>query len=182
MNSNDRGPNEPFKRLFFALPCAPAQSRAISRWRADLHLRSGRPVPAENFHLTLMFLGVVGVTQLPAVLEAAGRVRPLERVEPVVLDQFEVWRRSQALVLVASQPPKALLRWVYTLQEAMLPLGFAVDPREFRPHLTLMRDFRNDVPEALAAPDVIWTAREFALYESSKGRYQALAQWPLQAD
>lgn len=181
MNSNDRGPGEPFKRLFFALPCAPLQRREISRWRADLQLRSGRPVPAENFHLTLMFLGEVGVTQLPAVLEAAERLRPLERVAPVVLDQLEVWRRSQALVLTASQPPKALLRWVYDLQEAMLPLGFTTDSREFRPHLTLMRDFRGEVPEAVVAPDVVLKAREFTLFESAKGRYQALAQWPLQA-
>jgi len=182
MNTGDPGPNEPFKRLFFALPCAPEQARAVSRWRADLRLRSGRPVPAENFHLTLMFLGAVGVSQLPTILEAAARLRPLEHTDPVVLDRLEVWRRSQALVLTASQPPKALLRWAYALQEAMLPLGFAVDPREFRPHLTLMRDFRNEVPEAGVAPEFVWKAREFALFESYKGRYQALAQWPLLAD
>lgn len=179
MNSNEPGPNEPFKRLFFALPCAPAQGKALSRWRADLRLRSGRPVAAENFHLTLMFLGTAGVSQLPSILEAAARVPPLERLTPLVLDRLDVWRRSQALVLTAEHPPAALLRWVYQLQEAMAPLGFMVDPREFRPHLTLMRDFRNEVPEAMSAPEFRWSAREFVLYESYKGRYQALAQWPL---
>jgi len=181
MNSNEPGPSEPFKRLFFALPCAPAQGKALSRWRSELRLRSGRPVPTENFHLTLMFLGTAGVSQLPAILEAAARLRPLERLEPLVLDRLERWRRSQALVLTAEQPPAALLRWVYQLQEAMLPLGFLVDPREFRPHLTLLRDFRAEVPEASQAPDFRWNAREFVLYESYKGRYQALAQWPLLA-
>lgn len=179
MNSNEPGPNEPFKRLFFALPCAPAQGKALSRWRADLRLRSGRPVAAENFHLTLMFLGTAGVSQLPSILEAAARVPPLERLTPLVLDRLEVWRRSQALVLTAEHPSAALLRWVYQLQEAMAPLGFMVGPREFRPHLTLMRDFRNEVPEAMSAPEFRWSAREFVLYESYKGRYQALAQWPL---
>ena len=181
MISLDPGPNEPFKRLFFALPCAASQGRAVSRWRSDLRLRSGKPVPAENFHLTLMFLGAVGVSQVPAILEAAGRVAPLPRLDPLVLDRLEVWRRSQALVLVAQQPPKALLRWVYQLQQALLPLGFMVDPREFRPHLTLMRDFRQDVPEASLAPEFDWDMREFVLYESYKGRYQALVQWPLLA-
>jgi len=181
VNTKDPAPTEPFKRLFFALPCAPAQGKALSRWRADLRLRSGKPVPAENFHLTLMFLGAVGVSQLPAILEAAARIAPLERLEPLILDRLEVWRRSQALVLTAEQPPKALLRWVYQLQEALLPLGFMVDPREFRPHLTLMRDFRQGVPEAAVAPEFRWDAREFVLYESYKGRYHSLAQWPLLA-
>lgn len=179
MNNSDSGANVPFKRLFFALPCAPEQGKTISRWRTDLRLRSGRPVPSENFHLTLMFLGVVDVNQLPTILEAAQRLRPLVQVEPVVLDQLEVWRRSQALVLTAKQPPKGLLRWAYALQEAMLPLGFTVDPRAFRPHLTLMRDFRIAVPEAGVVPEFVWKAREFALFESYKGRYQPLAHWPL---
>lgn len=181
MSSTDVGSSEPFKRLFFALPCSPVQGKAISRWRAELRLRSGRPVPTENFHLTLLFLGTVGASQLPTLLDIAGRLRPLARAEPVVLDRLEVWRRSQALVLTASEPPAALLRWVYDLEEAMQPLGFAATAREFRPHLTLMRDFRAEVPEAGVAPEFVCPAREFVLYESSKGRYQTLARWPLVA-
>lgn len=179
MISLDPGPNEPFKRLFFALPCTPAQGKALSRWRSDLRLRSGKPVPSGNFHVTLMFLGAVGVSQLPAILEVAARLRPPERLEPLVLDRLEVWRRSQALVLTTQESPKVLLRWVYQLQEALLPLGFVVDSREFRPHLTLARDFRNEVPEAAVAPEFRWNAREFVLYESTKGKYEPLAHWPL---
>jgi len=37
----------PFKRLFFALPVADAQRRAIAQWRRGLELRSGKPVPSE---------------------------------------------------------------------------------------------------------------------------------------
>lgn len=179
MNSNDFTPNEPFKRLFFALPCHTAQSKAVARWRSELKLRTGRPVPAANFHLTLMFLGDVGVSQLPAIAEAAARLRPLPAPPSIVLDQLQVWRRAQALVLVPEQPQPALLRWVYELQQAMLPLGFAVDPREFKPHLTLTRDYRGEVPEAPLGSEFHLSAREFVLYESYKGKYQALAQWPL---
>ncbi|WP_110972839.1 RNA 2',3'-cyclic phosphodiesterase [Pseudomonas huaxiensis] len=177
----DSGTNEPFKRLFFAVPCGVQQSRAISRWRGGLGLRNGRPVPAENFHLTLMFLGAVGVGQLPTILDAAGRLPPLERPATLLLDQVEVWRRSQALVLASKQTAPALLRWVYALQQAMLPLGFEVDPREFRPHLTLMRDFRGGVPETALDTEFRLAAETFVLYESVKGRYQAVAQWPLLA-
>lgn len=176
---NEVIPSEPFKRLFFALPCEPVQRKAISRWRTDLRLRSGRPVPAENFHLTLMFLGAVGIKQLAAILETAARLRPLTAPVTFELDQLDVWRRSQALVLTTQHAPPALLRWVYDLQQAMLPLGLELESQDFRPHLTLMRDYRDPVPEAMAPPDFRWNAREFVLFESYKGRYQALAQWPL---
>ncbi|GAB7528931.1 RNA 2',3'-cyclic phosphodiesterase [Pseudomonas sp. 3A(2025)] len=179
MNTNDFVSTEPLKRLFFALPCESAQRKAISRWRTDLRLRSGRPVPAENFHLTLMFLGAVGVKQIPAILETAARQRPLTSRLTVELDHLDVWRRSQALVLTAQYAPPTLLRWVYDLQQAMLPLGLELDAQEFRPHVTLMRDYRDPVPEAMAEPEFLWSAREFVLYESYKGRYQALGQWPL---
>lgn len=60
----------PFKRLFFALPVTDAQQRAIAQWRRGLQLRSGKPVPSTNFHLTLMFLGDVDAVQVPAICAA----------------------------------------------------------------------------------------------------------------
>lgn len=40
MNDASREQGEPFKRLFFALPCTAAQRRAIAQWRSALGLRS----------------------------------------------------------------------------------------------------------------------------------------------
>lgn len=175
-------PDEPFKRLFFALPCSPQRGKAISRWRRGLGLRGGRPVPVENFHLTLMFLGEVGVGQLPVILDTAARLRPLAQPVNLWLDQVEVWRRSQALVLTSKEVPSAFLHWVYALQQAMLPLGFDTDSRDFRPHLTLMRDYRDPVPEVAPDTEFSLPGREFVLFESSKGRYLPLAHWSLIAE
>lgn len=171
--------DEPIKRLFFALPCSPQQGKAISRWRSGLGLRGGRPVPVENFHLTLMFLGDVGTGQVPAILDAAARLRPLERPVDLRLNQVDAWRRSQALVLTAKDVPPAFLHWVYALHQAMLPLGFEADSRDFRPHLTLMRDYREPVPEVALDTEFRLPGSEFVLFESSKGRYLPLAQWSL---
>lgn len=73
MRNESREPGEPVKRLFFALPCAQAQRRAIAQWRGALHVDSGRPVPVDNFHVTLLFLGAVAVTQVPALCAAAAK-------------------------------------------------------------------------------------------------------------
>ncbi|KPU60946.1 2'-5' RNA ligase [Pseudomonas fluorescens] len=176
MNEESR---EPFKRLFFALDCAPAQRRDIAQWRSALQLRNGRPVPAENFHLTLKFLGAVGVAQIADICTAAASIRtPGERLT-VVLDRLDVWRRAGALVLAPEQAPPALLRLVYALEQAMLPFGLEEAPREYRPHLTLARQYRAPVPESATAPQFFLRADRFALFESHKGRYRTLAEWPL---
>ncbi|MGJ7516974.1 RNA 2',3'-cyclic phosphodiesterase [Pseudomonas baetica] len=169
----------PFKRLFFALDCAPAQRKAIAQWRSALQLRNGRPVPVENFHLTLKFLGAVGTAQLADICTAAAAVRTSGERLTVVLNRLDVWRRAGVLVLAPEQSPPALLRLVYDLEQAVLPFTQEDAPREFRPHLTLARDFRAPVPESATPPEFFLRADRFALFESHKGRYLPLASWPL---
>jgi 2'-5' RNA ligase len=171
--------HEPLKRLFFALSCAPEPRRKIAQWRSALQLRSGRPVPAENFHLTLMFLGAVGVAQIAELCTAAANVRVPGAPLRVVLDRVDVWRKHGVLVLVPQQAPAELLRLVYALEQAMLPFGFEDSPKEFRPHLTLMRDYRLPVPESSTPPEFVLRAEHLTLFESHKGHYRALAEWPL---
>ncbi len=171
--------HEPLKRLFFALDCAPAQRKSIAQWRSALQLRNGRPVPAENFHLTLMFLGAVEVAHIAEICTAASKVRVPGVPLKVALDRLDVWRRAGVLVLAPEQASPELLRLVYGLEQAMLPFGFEDSPKEFRPHLTLMRDYRVPVPESATPPEFFLRADCFTLFESHKGRYRALAQWPL---
>ena len=172
-------PGEPLKRLFFALPCAPAQRKAIARWRNTLGRGAGRPVPAENFHVTMLFLGAVPVTLIPAICAAAASVRVPGRPLELTLDRLKAWRKANVLVLAPTEAPAMLGRFVYALQEALRPLGLANEYREYRPHLTLLRDWRSPEPEAAEAPEFHLRADHFVLYESHKGAYRALAQWPL---
>lgn len=173
--------HEPVKRLFFALSCPAEQRRAIAHWRSALELRIGRSVPAENFHLTLLFLGAVNAAQIAEICTAAGKVRVPGMALTVALDRLDVWLRPGVLVLAPEQAAPELLRLVYALEQAMLPFGLEETGKEFRPHLTLMREFRAPVPESATPPEFFLRADRFALFESHKGRYRALAEWPLVA-
>jgi 2'-5' RNA ligase len=179
MVQDSRLSGAPFKRLFFALPVTDAQQRAIAQWRRGLQLRSGKPVPSANFHLTLMFLGDVDAAQVPAICAAVDNLARPDAPLRLLLDQLKVWPRANVLVLEPQQAPAALRQLAYGLQQALLPMGVAEQAREYRPHLTLTRDFRGQAPEASVAPDFFIAARYFALYESRKGQYLPLAQWPL---
>lgn len=167
------------KRLFFALDCPPAQRKAIAQWRGELGLRSGKPVPADNFHMTLLFLGDVPLAQIAGVCDAAAKVRTPGEALKISLDRLQVWHRAGVLALAPEQAPQALLRLVYALEQAMLPFGFEQANREYRPHLTLAREFRAPEPESATPPEFFLHAERFALFESHKGRYRALADWPL---
>ncbi len=167
------------KRLFFALDCPPAQRKAIAQWRGELGLRTGKPVPTDNFHLTLLFLGAVPLAQINEVCEAAAQVRTPGEALKVSLDRLQVWHRAGVLSLAPEQAPQALLRLVYALEQAMLPFGFEEKTREFRPHLTLVRDYRVPEPESATAPEFFLRAERFALFESHKGRYRVLQDWSL---
>ncbi|MCO7514467.1 RNA 2',3'-cyclic phosphodiesterase [Pseudomonas guariconensis] len=179
MAQDSRPSGAPFKRLFFALPVSDAQRRAIAQWRRSLGLRSGRPVPAENFHLTLLFLGDVDAARLPALCAAVDNLTRPDAPLRLLLDRLQVWQRAGVLVLEPGETPPALRQLVYALQQAALPLGIAEQVREYRPHLTLSRDFRGQPPEAAAAPAFFLAVRHFTLYESRKGRYWPLAEWSL---
>jgi 2'-5' RNA ligase len=167
------------KRLFFALDCPPAQRKAIAQWRGELGLRTGKPVSTDNFHLTLLFLGAVPLAQINEVCEAAAQVRTPGEPLKIALDSLQVWHRAGVLSLAPEQAPQALLRLVYALEQAMLPFGFEETPREFRPHLTLARDYRAPEPESATPPEFFLRAERFALFESHKGRYRVLQDWPL---
>ncbi|MHC6225230.1 RNA 2',3'-cyclic phosphodiesterase [Pseudomonas sp. X10] len=179
MAQDTRPRGSPFKRLFFALDCTPAQRQSITQWRRDLGLRSGKPVPAENFHLTLLFLGDVDAARVAGICAAVDTLSLPSGPLRLVLDQLQAWQRANVLVLAPQQTPPSLRQLVYALQQVLLPLGFEEQARVFRPHLTLSRDFRGDVPEASTAPDFFLAARHFTLFESRKGRYWPLAQWTL---
>lgn len=179
MSPSTPEPQLPQKRLFFALPCAQPQRKAIAQWRRELGLRNGSPVPSESFHLTLLFLGAVELDQIEQVCQAAATVRRPQAPLRITLDRFEVWQRNALLMLTPSQPPKALGQLVYALQQALLPLGLGAEAKEFRPHVTLSRRFTSTLPESPSEPEFWLKCDYFALFESHQGRYREIARWPL---
>jgi 2'-5' RNA ligase len=168
--------NEPQSRLFFALGCPPALKKTISQWRTSLQLRTGRPVPTANFHLTLLFLGSVSTSRIAEICRAASTVKVPGKPLNVVLDRLDVWRTSKVLVLTPKDAPPELMRLSYALEQAMLPFGQEQEHPVFRPHLTLARDYRSSVPEACSPPEFFLRADRFALYASHKGQYRIIAQ------
>ena len=168
-------------RVFFALvPPAPLQ-RALGDMARDVARRAhGRPVPAENVHATLAFVGAWPVSRLPE-LHAAGAAVCGEPMR-VVLDRQGAFRRAGIAWISASQPPPALGALAQALFERLVAVGVKLDERPFRPHVTLARHCRGPYAAGPVGPfawDVDTVALMLSDTRTEGARYRMLASWPL---
>ncbi|MCL7462831.1 RNA 2',3'-cyclic phosphodiesterase [Pseudomonas sp. NW5] len=165
-------------RLFFALPCPAELASALCQWRDALAL-GGKEVPAESLHLTLAFLGQQPRSRLPLLERIAADISapPLR----IPLDSPFVLRHG-LFGLAPQRPPAALLQLAADLHTALREAGIPVEPRRFRPHLTLVR--HAALQPAQVDASFCLEAQRFALYASQDGPrgvyYRALASWPLE--
>jgi 2'-5' RNA ligase len=181
---------ESTRRLFFALwPDERMQSALAEATRAIAGACDGRAVPAENFHLTLAFLGAVPESKIAALSaiakEVARAFRELpERSAPIdiTLDHVEQWRRSELLCATATAPAPPAEALAQVLKEALVAGGFSPDLKPFRAHATLVRQVHR-VSRALAITPVTWTFSEFRLIESRTdprgSAYSTVEKWVL---
>ena len=96
--------------------------------------RGGNFSRAENLHLTLVFLGEVPESRVPAITAAMDGLR----TEPFTL-RFEGAGKFGDTWWVGIGGTPALSALQRQLAEALRAAGFAIEGRAFRPHMTLGR-------------------------------------------
>jgi 2'-5' RNA ligase len=170
-------------RVFFALVPPPSLQRALAEIaRESARHAHGRPLPAENLHVTLAFIGAWPSAQLSVLLDAAAGVHgePI----PLSLDRFGAFCRAGIAWIGSSVPPGALMQLAASLSQAMAAAGVALDAQPFRPHMTLARHCRGPYPQGAAGP-FSFVADRFLLMQSETGaqgaRYRPLATWALRS-
>lgn len=184
MHGPDETPAVRTRRLFFAIWPDPATREALAHaTRKAVRHCGGRPVPRDNLHATLAFLGSVPETAREAVLAAGSASARAGEPFALRIQAIDFWSKPQVLVATADTPPEAE-SLAEQLWRAVEPLGIQRDPRPLRVHVTLARKVRKPTP-GLAMHPVDWTVASLALVESvtdpAGARYTPLAQWPLQA-
>jgi 2'-5' RNA ligase len=167
------------RRLFFALWPDDSIRDALQHISAALPLSSRQRVSAENWHITLVFMGSVDESLIPNLIEAA---MPISAPAiTLVFDQLEYWHRAGVLCLTCSQPEPTAAYLVAQLSTPLAELGIHLDARPYCPHITLARHIR-ELPTADFQP-VSWSASQFALVESVSSPtgviYQPLQFWQL---
>jgi RNA 2',3'-cyclic 3'-phosphodiesterase len=144
---------------------------------ADLEARRIRWTATENLHITVKFLGEVSDPQIPAVCSAIsstdlGRPFELRPVGVIGLPERGPHRILAAAMEGDIAAAKALAE---SIDSACHAIGFPLESRPFRPHVTLARagrePFRLTAEEVVAArkllQDSSFIVEELVLMEST---------------
>lgn len=150
-----------------------------------------RPVPPENLHLTLVFLGEIPASVLADVDLAFGAVRAA--AFPLTLSGLDLFGGAKARMVYAGvSASPALAHLQAKVETAARNAGVAVPARRFLPHVTLARlperlESRERLERAVAMrggyAGPTFEVDAFHLYRSHLGRggsvYEELAAYPL---
>ncbi len=160
MNGGDR------LRLFIALPLPDDAAERLAAWQADV-LASGavRPVPRENLHVTVVFLGSRPVSDVESIARelraaAASSLRP-------VLSAVSYRETRSVGMLVFSDEDERAGRLAADVAARLARIGvYEPERRSWLPHVTVAR-FRTPPRLRLHPPDLGRVSpSDLALYTS----------------
>jgi len=162
-------------RLFIALalPLKTKENLERSSRQFTEFASKGNFVPTDNYHLTLHFLGEVTSNNLIYVQSAMDGVRGMSAPK-VAVSQFTAMRGSD-VICAKLRYDKNLTDLHERLGEGLERVGFAVEHRAYRPHVTMIRKYGFTLPfsEVVKSVDVYnkpFYVTDVVLYESVTAR------------
>jgi 2'-5' RNA ligase len=172
------------RRLFLALwPEDAVRRRLRDLLEKGLSIRSGRPEPVANLHITLVFIGDVAADRVDAIEQAIAGVSAA--AFELLLERVGYWERPRILWLGPREVPPALYALVKDLRTVLETCGVQPETRPYLPHMTLARKVHRPPPPATLEP-IRWPVSGFSLMESvpveRRSSYRELATWPLRAN
>jgi 2'-5' RNA ligase len=177
-------------RLFTGLEVPRDVAFALSLKRGGL--MGARWIDAENYHITLRFIGDIDHTMADDVADTLDH---LSRSEPftVRLDHLDSFGGDRPRALFAAVEPNPALVRLQAAQERLLQrVGLAPEGRKFTPHVTLARlkgstsiDVARYLAEAGHFTPLTFTVGRFVLFSSREslggGPYVVESAYPLAA-
>jgi 2'-5' RNA ligase len=169
-------------RVFFALWPADAERDQLVAWQKPLHhLCGGRTMRGETLHTTLVFIGDIEQSRLEALQlaakEASGKAFEL------CFDVAHYWGHNHIVYAAPGEVPKQLVQLAVTLEQRLAGHHFSFERREYKPHVTLLRNAKWTDALLPGMPPVRWQIKDFVLVQSmlqdGMTRYQVLAKFPL---
>lgn len=165
----------PTQRLFIALWPNQSVTAALAKVQTNLELaKISRPVPTENLHMTLLFLGDVEQFKVESICNFVRQVR----LSPfcLTIDRVGFWPRSNITWAGPTIDSVELCDIVKQVRTGLKK--FHTERKKFSPHITLARKSRRRVSCAIAP--IEWHVREVCVVRSNLtnegARYCVLAR------
>lgn len=169
-------------RVFFALWPTAAERDLLGTWQKPLvKLAGGRVMRVDMLHATLVFIGAIEPARLE-VLQLAAQEVDAPGFE-LCFDEACYWGHNHIVYAAPKRVPQQLAQLVGALEQRLAAHRFEFDQREYKPHITLLRNARwSDAPLPAMQP-ACWRINDFALVQSAQQQgapgYRVLARFPL---
>ncbi len=165
---------------FFALRPAVSIEPDLLRLQAQCEATDRtKTVALADLHCTLVFLGPLQIHSEKSLCEMANEIK--SEGFSLSLDRLDYWRKPKIACVSSAVTPVELLKLVELLRRGCDRLGFELQVREYRPHITLMRQMKPFQSSDLEKP-VTWFVDSFFLFRSPRTGetgYQVLDYWKL---
>ncbi len=152
-------------RLFFGLQLNDRARQAIACAAEDLRFDKGRLHEADNYHLTLVFLGATPQEAVP-LLSRLGRLALREPFRLKLAPEMGAFRNG-SIIWAGVEPCAALFALRSRLSAMLRENGFPGGDEPFTPHITVGRGMRLTAPPPLIALESFEAAR-VTLFESAR--------------
>ena len=168
-------------RLFFGLKPDPQTVLDIADWRERTLPPMERPVPTDNLHITLVFLGQVDPSRMEELLNFADET--VSMPFDLMLNQLGYFSKSKILWIGPEVTGETILQLAKDLRKMTRRLGVKSNRGQYQPHLTIARRCQVPPPASILKPDFRLVFQHFALFESTNTRtgvrYRVLEEWTL---
>jgi 2'-5' RNA ligase len=173
--------NNVAERLFFALwPDNNIREHLHRLSQQTTQGVSGRLIPADNLHVTLVFIGDVDKLTKQCMQRVAATVQ--SKRFSLSLDKLGYWKKPRIFWLGASEIPVALSTLVTQLATGLQGCGYHPESRPYQVHITFMRDAVSVIQLPTIVP-LAWQVNDFCLVRSvterGGARYHVIERWPL---
>ena len=161
---------EATKRLFLALVIPDEIKAKLNTWRErNLYTLEQTPIPADNYHVTLVYIGAVA---RPHLIELR------KQLSAIINDSFtldinktDYWPTPKVLHLMPTSIPPRLIDLQRKVNKATKLAGLPEETRPYRPHVTIYRkikpeQFEQLEQDGLPEPNLRIPISQFAIYES----------------
>ncbi|MET0565181.1 MAG: RNA 2',3'-cyclic phosphodiesterase [Acidimicrobiia bacterium] len=175
-------------RIFVAVPLPDELRMALADCLRPFDI-PGKVVSAQNWHITLRFLGWTDDVAFDRMLASLDETDfgPGFDVRLGEMGAFPRPRRATVIWLAASRGLNRLEELAAAAEEAAQSAGFGPEDRPFRAHLTLSRvrpaEDVSDLVESFPGADLGWRCESVVVYRSHLGRggarYEPLETFPL---
>jgi len=135
----------------------------------------------ENLHNTLVFIGNVEQSRLEALQLAALEVDAASF--ELCFDEARYWGHNHIVYAAPAHVPQHLAQLAGSLEQRLATHHFKFDQREYKPHVTLLRNAHWKDAPLPEMPPVRWQVHDFALVQSGQQNglavYRVLARYAL---